>query len=220
MSTLDERPRRADAVRNRARVVAAAVEVFAERGLDAGVPEVAARAGVGRATVYRSFPTKEHLVAAVVVERLRAFEARVHAALAAPEAWPALVAVLGDGAAALAGDRALAGGMTRAIRLPELEAARASMWARARRAARARPGEQGGDARGRHRRTTCACCGPACAACWRTTREDDPAVWRRYAALIAAARARGRHPGAARLSRERQRTGAGDGCRSRSKHAT
>ena len=61
-------PRRADAVRNRERVVAAAAAVFAERGVEAGVPDIAARAGVGKATVYRSFPTKEHLIAAVVTE--------------------------------------------------------------------------------------------------------------------------------------------------------
>ena len=206
-------------MRNRARVVAAAVEVFAERGLDAGVPEVAARAGVGRATVYRSFPTKEHLVAAVVVERLRAFEARVHAALAAPEAWPALVAVLGDGAAALAGDRALAGGMTRAIRLPELEAARASMWARARRAARARPGERAGCGRTSPPTDLRVLWAGMC----RVLADDARGRSRRLAALRRAdrrGRAHGRHPGAARLSRGRQRAGAGDGCRSRSKHAT
>ena len=218
MSMPSTSARRADAVRNRARVVAAAVEVFAERGLDAGVPEVAARAGVGRATVYRSFPTKEHLVAAVVVERLRAFEARVHAALAAPEAWPALVAVLGDGAAALAGDRALAGGMTRAIRLPELEAARASMWG-ALGALLERAQAGGRDARGRHRAR------PARAVGRHVPRAGGRARGRsrRLAALRRADRrgaARGRHAGAARLSRGRQRAGAGAGCRSRSKHAT
>src|SRR5919107_1582877 len=62
-------PKRADAIRNRERVVAAAAAVFAERGIEAGVPEIAARAGVGKATVYRSFPTKEHLIAAVVEEK-------------------------------------------------------------------------------------------------------------------------------------------------------
>jgi AcrR family transcriptional regulator len=63
--------KRADAVRNRAAVVQAATAVFTEQGPDAGVDAIAARAGVGKATVYRSFPTKEHLVAAVAAERLR-----------------------------------------------------------------------------------------------------------------------------------------------------
>ena len=71
-------PKRADAVRNRARVIAAAAEVFAERGIEASVPAVAARAGVGKATVYRSFPPKEHLVAAV--ERLLLYLAALVAA--------------------------------------------------------------------------------------------------------------------------------------------
>lgn len=184
-SEVEERPRRADAVRNRARVVAAAVDVFAERGLEAGVPEVAARAGVGRATVYRSFPTKEHLVAAVVVERLRAFEERVRAALVAPEAWPALVGALADGAAALAGDRALAGGMTKAIRLPELEAARASMWAALDELldrARAEGGMRDDVTLADLRVLWAGMCRVLADA-----PEDDPAVWRRYARLIAAA---------------------------------
>ena len=57
---------RADAVRNFERVLAAATEVLAEKGAEAGVPEIAARAGVGKGTVYRCFPTKEHLIAAVL----------------------------------------------------------------------------------------------------------------------------------------------------------
>jgi len=61
---------RADALRNRARVVAAAETVFAELGTDASVDVVAARAGVGKATVYRSFPTKESLVSAVATRQL------------------------------------------------------------------------------------------------------------------------------------------------------
>ena len=61
---------RADAVRNRAAVLAAAEAVFAEHGTDAGVDLVAERAGVGKATVYRSFPTKEALVAEVVSRQL------------------------------------------------------------------------------------------------------------------------------------------------------
>jgi len=54
-----------DARRNHERVLAAAVEVFTEHGLGATIPQVAARAGVGKATVYRSYPTKADLVQAL-----------------------------------------------------------------------------------------------------------------------------------------------------------
>lgn len=57
--------RRADARQNHERVLAAAIEVFTERGLGATIPQVAARAGVGKATVYRSYPTKADLVRAL-----------------------------------------------------------------------------------------------------------------------------------------------------------
>ena len=80
---------RADAVRNRERVVAAAAEVFAEKGEAAVVPEIAARAGVGKGTVYRCFPTKDHLVAAVASERVRWFEREARAAAAADDPWAA-----------------------------------------------------------------------------------------------------------------------------------
>lgn len=62
--------RRADARRNHERVLAAAVEVFTELGLDATIPQVAARAGVGKATVYRSYPTKADLVRALAEEHV------------------------------------------------------------------------------------------------------------------------------------------------------
>lgn len=61
---------RADARRNRARVLAAAQELFAAEGLSVPLSEIAARAGVGAGTVYRHFPTKEALFEAVVVDRL------------------------------------------------------------------------------------------------------------------------------------------------------
>jgi AcrR family transcriptional regulator len=67
--------RRADARRNHERVLAAAIEVFTEHGLDATIPQVAARAGVGKATVYRSYPTKADLIGAIAqlhVDWLRA----------------------------------------------------------------------------------------------------------------------------------------------------
>lgn len=63
---------RADALRNMAKVLRAAEEVFSQEGLSAPVDEVARRAGVGVGTVYRHFPTKEALFEAVVMTRLEA----------------------------------------------------------------------------------------------------------------------------------------------------
>ncbi|GAB3968085.1 helix-turn-helix domain-containing protein [Plantactinospora veratri] len=60
------RPLRADAQRNRARILAAAEEVFAEHGVAASTEEVAARAGVAIGTVFRHFPTKNDLLAAIM----------------------------------------------------------------------------------------------------------------------------------------------------------
>src|SRR5437667_8713161 len=58
-------PRRADARRNRERLLAAATSAFAERGADAPLEDIARRAGVGIGTLYRHFPTRTDLQAAV-----------------------------------------------------------------------------------------------------------------------------------------------------------
>ena len=68
------RPLRADAARNRARVLDAARTAFAEAGLDVGVEEIARRAGVGKGTLYRRFPTKEALVRAIFEDILEEIE--------------------------------------------------------------------------------------------------------------------------------------------------
>ena len=65
---------RSDAQRNRLRVVQAASEIFAEQGIRASVADVAARAGVGNATVYRSYPTKAELLAEVALLWLEQIE--------------------------------------------------------------------------------------------------------------------------------------------------
>ena len=62
---------RADAQRNRARVLEVAAEIFAAEGLSVPVHEIARRAGVGTGTVSRHFPTKEELFAAVLLDRMR-----------------------------------------------------------------------------------------------------------------------------------------------------
>ncbi|WP_245923421.1 TetR/AcrR family transcriptional regulator [Paractinoplanes atraurantiacus] len=65
-----DRPLRADAARNRSSLLAAAAEEFAAHGLDASVADIARRAGIGKGTVFRHFPTKDDLLAAVVLDRI------------------------------------------------------------------------------------------------------------------------------------------------------
>jgi AcrR family transcriptional regulator len=64
------RPARADAARNRAALLAAAEDEFAEHGLSASVADIARRAGVAKGTVFRHFPTKEDLIASIVCEHI------------------------------------------------------------------------------------------------------------------------------------------------------
>jgi AcrR family transcriptional regulator len=76
---------RADAQRNLTRVLEAAAEAFNERGPDVSVDEIARRAGVGHATVFRRFPTKDALIRAVVRQRLDELAALAETALAAED---------------------------------------------------------------------------------------------------------------------------------------
>jgi AcrR family transcriptional regulator len=82
-----ERPLRADAERNRQRILAAAAEVFAERGLEVSLDDIAHAAGVGVGTVYRRFPSKDDLVDALFESKIGAVEAAAHAALAIEDPW-------------------------------------------------------------------------------------------------------------------------------------
>ena len=78
---------RADAARNRNQIVDSARQVFSERGLDAPMDEIARHAEVGNATLYRRFPTRCELVAAVYEETLQEVVAAVEAALAVEDPW-------------------------------------------------------------------------------------------------------------------------------------
>lgn len=80
-------PVRSDARDNRARIVDAAGVVFAEEGLSAPVREVARRAGVGPATLYRHFPTKRALIVETFGEQRRECRAVVRDALADEDPW-------------------------------------------------------------------------------------------------------------------------------------
>jgi AcrR family transcriptional regulator len=98
---------RADAERNRRLVLDAAAAVFAEHGLEAGVAEIAHRAGVGTATVFRRFPTKQDLIVAVVDARICDLRDQLDAAQAEPDPWTGLVAAMEAVALAQARDRGL-----------------------------------------------------------------------------------------------------------------
>jgi len=78
---------RADARENRARLLAVARELFAQRGLDVPMAAIARRAGVGVATLYRRFPTKESLVLEAFTEQFDVCQATIEEALTDPDPW-------------------------------------------------------------------------------------------------------------------------------------
>lgn len=98
---------RADAERNREALVAAATAVFAEQGLQAPLDEVARRAGVGNATLYRRFPQRSHLVEAVFGERFAGFVELTNRALRADDPWQAFCDLVMHLCALQAEDRGL-----------------------------------------------------------------------------------------------------------------
>ena len=175
-------PTRADAVRNRERVVAAAVALFAERGIEASVPEVAARAGVGKATVYRSFPTKGDLIAAVVLDWLGAFERRARDQLDAPDAWVALRDLLAESAFKQSADHTLSCALAADVASELLGEARRRMWGAVQELmdrAKAQ-GTMRADATAADLRVLWAGSARMLAA----DGVQDPAEWRRYAGLV------------------------------------
>jgi AcrR family transcriptional regulator len=98
---------RADAERNRQRILAAAAELFTERGLEPSLDDVARHAGVGVGTVYRRFPDKASLADALFDERIDALVALAEQAQAEPDAWAALVSFLERSAEMLVTNRGL-----------------------------------------------------------------------------------------------------------------
>ncbi|MGA9873393.1 MAG: helix-turn-helix domain-containing protein [Rhodococcus sp. (in: high G+C Gram-positive bacteria)] len=102
-----KRPLRADAERNRRRIIDAARELFAHRGTDITLDDVAAHAKVGVGTVYRRFSCKEELIDGVFEQRLEGMLASAHAALDADDAWDGLVGFLERLCDGISGDRGL-----------------------------------------------------------------------------------------------------------------
>jgi AcrR family transcriptional regulator len=105
MSTL-EKPLRADARRNREKVLAAARAVFAEDGVDAQMDDVARRAGLGIGTVYRHFPTKELLLYALTDELFAVIAVHTRTLLTLDDPWEAFTRALWFAGEKTAGDRA------------------------------------------------------------------------------------------------------------------
>jgi AcrR family transcriptional regulator len=125
-----ERVLRADARRNRLAVIAAAKKLFADQGLDAQMPDVARAAKVGVGTVYRHFPTKDELIAALAAERFERLADRARASLQAADPWEGIADFIRFAAQIQADDRGLCEVIgsrpdmmdtaARAVELPEL----------------------------------------------------------------------------------------------------
>lgn len=106
-SAAEHRPLRRDAERNRQRLLVAAREVFAARGLAVTLDDIAHRAGLGVGTVYRRFPTKEALVEALFEDRLDEIVALAEHAASSADSWDGLTAFLTGTAELHAADRGM-----------------------------------------------------------------------------------------------------------------
>ncbi|MEU8546066.1 helix-turn-helix domain-containing protein [Streptomyces roseoverticillatus] len=116
-------PLRKDARRNRDLLIAAAREIYAERGVDAPLDDIARRAGVGNATLYRRFPTRGALIEAVFGEGLTHTLRRGEEARNAGDAWAGLAGYLEYIFEGLAADRGANDLMTTSIPdVPSLDA--------------------------------------------------------------------------------------------------
>jgi len=113
-STAPPRKPRVDAVRNHERVLEAAKAVFSAGGPEASLEAVARRAGVGIGTLYRHFPTRQHLLEAVYVDEFEAISRRADDLSSLPP-WDALVAWLREFVRYAATKRALAQEMLTSI---------------------------------------------------------------------------------------------------------
>jgi AcrR family transcriptional regulator len=113
---MTEAPLRRDAARNRERLLTAASELFAERGLNVTLNDIAHRAGVGVGTAYRRFANKDEVIDALFEQRLQDVIAVAEQALRATDAWSGLVTFLERSLHMQFGDR----GLTEIMNSPQL----------------------------------------------------------------------------------------------------
>jgi len=106
-SEAPHRPLRVDAERNRLRILAAAATLFAERGVDVSIDDIAAAAGVGIGTLYRRFPDREALIEALFEEKVAGMAKLAADALEIEDPWEAFVTFFRGAARMQALDRGL-----------------------------------------------------------------------------------------------------------------
>jgi AcrR family transcriptional regulator len=171
---------RADAQRNLDRILAAAADAYAEVGPDVTIDEIARRAGVGHGTVFRHFPTKDALRAAVIAVRLDELLVHAHELLERPDPPAALEEFVWMAADAVRRDRALFEGIEEcgtfkpvAVAKEELHEVVDKLIRRLQRAGTLR--------RGVDSRDIGALVGAAIKASMHAERED---AWRRYVQIV------------------------------------
>ena len=174
---------RSDARRNRGRILDAAREAFGERGLDVPLEDIADRAGVGIATLYRRFPTREALVAATLEPKLAAFAEAAEQALDSPDAWAGFAGFVEWACATQAADRGVTDLLT--LMLPNSQAAE-DLRARGLRAftGLVRRAQDQGALRGDFVPEDLALLMIANAGVVTATRDAAPHAWRRLVALM------------------------------------
>jgi AcrR family transcriptional regulator len=173
---------RRDSVHNRERLVAAAREVFAERGFGATLDDIAAHAGVGTGTAYRHFANKRAIAAEVLTGATEQIVLDARAALEVDDPWAALEAFCERTGARQAADRGLYETLTgqgddreQARIWPEIIAAVTELVERAQRA-----GVLRADAAPQDVAAVFALLGPA----FEMSRSTGSPLWRRYLALL------------------------------------
>lgn len=165
-------------MRTRKQLVEAAAEMFAERGADASVAEIAERAGIGKGTVFRHFATKEDLIAAIVGDLLDDLVAAAESRRASADPTAALREFMTHGVGRLAGNQALCDVASGSVRHPAVQSGVARLEAAAQvlvDRARVSAGVTGRDVvllmTGLHQAAA-------------PLRGTEPDLWRRYLALL------------------------------------
>jgi AcrR family transcriptional regulator len=171
---------RADAQRNLDRILEAASEAYAEIGPDVTMDEIATRAGVGHGTVFRRFPTKDALRAAVIRVRLDEMITRARELLDEPDAGAALEDFVWTAAETCRRDRALFEGVEQCGGFAEVSEAKQDLHETVDKLIR-RAQREGALRRGLDSQDIGALVGAAIQASMRAERDD---AWRRYVQVV------------------------------------